>query len=558
MSKGKSKATGKTGRTGAQKTAPVRRARTSQTSVKSNVPKSAMDSRDPFTSGPGYPVQNQVDFANEQGRRGSEIMGLASGPIATTLINATVARRRSRHAVLTNAYAKHAVDVMVANVVGEGHRLISEAPNEAFQDQVEALWEAWCEEADATGSLDFAGLEALAFRSMCEGGDSFVRMRMRRPEDNMIVPLQLQLFESEQVPVTKNESNGKQPIIGGIQFDAIGEPIFYHMHLNHPGEFNILNMQQGIAETVPVPARDVCHLHDVKRPNEVRGLPVLSQALIQLSDLDRYMDAELVRKKAAALIGGFIRRPTDNPELNPMITTQMGVEMDGDEEFHIEALEPGSFPILPPGFEVSFSEPTDVGGNFKEFLRQQLLMIAASLNLTYEQLTGDYSGTNDRTVRAAMLEFKRIARQYQSHILLAQFCRPIFRRWFDMAVMSGALVIPDGMDIVQARRVRWVADPWDYLNPLQDIKSKVDEIRAGLLPRSEVIIQRGGRPDNIDKQFKRDQDREASLGLVFDTNVSVVSKSGTAQNSNQNSVIADDEEDDDQTDEEQEDAQTQT
>ena len=261
-------------------------------------------------------------------------------------------------------------------------------------------------------------------------------MRTRRPEDGLVVPLQLQLFESEQVPVTKNEVFNNDRILAGIQFGPLGDIKFYHMHRSHPGDFTLARDVQQTINTTPIPAEQVIHLHDVRRPNEVRGLPVLSQSLIQLSDLDRYLDAELVRKKAAALIGGFIHRPVDQIDGNPFVT------IDGEEEnedVHIEAMEPGSFPILPPGYDVRFSDPADVGPNFKEFLKQQLLMIAASVNVTFEQLTGDAGAVNERTIRATMLEFKRIAQQYQNAVLVHQFCRRVFDRWFDLAVLSGAL-----------------------------------------------------------------------------------------------------------------------
>lgn len=498
--------------------------------VKSDMLKLGMES-DPFVFGTkGSPTQNQVSFASELGRRGSEVLGLGTGPSSTSIINSAVARKRSRHAVLTNPYAKRAVDVMVNNVVGTGHRLISTAPDAVFKKQVEDLWESWSSFVDTSGKLNWSGFEALAFRSMLEGGDCFIRLRVRRPEDGLPVPLQLQIYESEQVPVTKNEMNGLNKVVAGIEFDSLDRASFYHMYRNHPGEFFLMQVNQGSTpDTVKIPAGDIIHLHDVKRPNEIRGIPLLSQALIKLSDLDRYMDAELVRKKAAALIGGFIKEPADgNNASNPFITEESGGEGDKSKDVHIEAIEPGSFPVLPPGYDVSFSNPADVGGNFKEFLRQQLMMIAASINETYEQLTGDMSNVNDRSLRANMLEFKRMATNFQEHILVHQFCRTIFIKWFDLALLSGKLKIPKGMSPEDARKVRWIADPWPYMNPQQEVNTQITEIRGGLKSRSEIITERGGIPEEVDKQIKSDRDREKANDLVYTSNAGVVSDAGVA------------------------------
>jgi lambda family phage portal protein len=513
---------------GTEKTQSIRGKRFHQKSVKSFVDKKAMESSDPFSMGNSAgTVRVQTEFASEQGSRGAEIIGLGSGPITTSIVNSTIARKRSRYAVLTNGYAKRAIDILVSNYVGEGHRMISQAPDPDFKREIEELWEDWSHEVDISGKVSLGSFEALAVRSMLEGGDCFIRLRNRRLEDNLTVPLQLQLLESEQVPVTKNQTNGKSSIVGGIEFDALGRILYYHMHKNHPGEFVITNGSKG-PQTVPVPARDVIHLHDIRRPGEVRGLPAISAALIQLSDIDKYLDAELVRKKAAALIGGFIRQPPDNISGNPFESIE-GYEDEDNEDVHIESLEPGTFPILPPGYDVTFTDPAEVGGSFEMFMRHQLLQISAALNILYEQLTGDVTKVNDRTIRATLLEFKRIASVFQKNVIQHQLYRRVFQRWFGMALLSGALKIPSGMSERQARKVRWVPDPWEFMNPYQEVNTQIAEVRAGFRSRSEVIIAHGGIPEEVDLRVFEDQKRESDFDLVYDTNARLVSKAGGVQ-----------------------------
>jgi len=520
----------------------VQRERISQKSITSKMTKM---SADPFNLGNGSnnSAVVQVDFASEQGRRGKEIPGLGSGPMTTTISNATVARKRSRYAVLTNAYAKRSVDILVSNVVGCGQKLQANSPDVEFNKQIEELWADWSEEVDSAGKLNLAGFEALTFRSMLEGGDCFVRLRTRRPEDNLVVPLQLQLLEAEQVPTFKNEKNGNNAIIGGIEFTPFGSITRYHVFQSHPGEFATFQMQiQRSADTIPVDARQIIHIHDVRRPNEVRGLPILAQALIQLADLDAYMDAELVRKKCAALIGGFITYQPGMENLNPFITEQVnGEEADEQEDdIHIEALEPGTFPILPLGYDVRFSEPADVGINFKQFMRSQLLMLSASINILYEQLTGDYSSAgSDRTVRAAMLEFKRIAINYQKNIISHQFYRQVYKEFIRLAALSGELVFPTGMTLRQAQRAKWIPDPWEFLNPLQEVNTQIRQIRSGLVTRSEILTKMGKVPAEVDLKFREEKDREVEHQLIFDSNAEVVSSAGVVQSSDPDDILND-------------------
>jgi len=481
-------------------------------------------------SGTGDPFQissggffGQPDFSLMTGRRGPETRGLNTGPSTTPILNGLVARSRSRFAVLANPFAKRSIDILVSNTVGSGHRLLSEAPDKAFKKQVEELWKKWSKVADTTGQQSFSGLESLAYRSAIEGGDCFIRFRNRRAVDGLPVPIQLQLLESEQVPLFKNEKKGAHNIIAGIQFDVTGKPVIYHMFPNHPGDFFSTNGVSG--DTVAVPASEILHIHEVRRPNDVRGMPALSQMLILVSDLARYLDAELMRKKAAAVIGGAITEPHDSQDQNPMIT---GLAADNQDEIVIEAFEPGTFPILPPGFDIKFSSPADVGANFEVFIKWQLRTVAASMNLTYEQLTGDVSDVTDRTLRATLLEFKRIIRAAQNNIVVFQFCQPVFDRVFDTALISGALEIPAGMDEDEARKVRWIPDPFKHLHPQQEIVAEIMEVRGGFKARSESLIERGKDPEEVDTRISEDKTRQSGLDLVFDTDVEEVSRAGVA------------------------------
>ena len=67
-------------------------------------------------------------------------------------------------------------------------------------------------------------------------------------------------------------------------------------------------------ETVRVPASEIMHLFRPLRPGQIRGEPWLARALVKLNELDQYDDAELVRKKTAAMFAGFVTRlaPEDN------------------------------------------------------------------------------------------------------------------------------------------------------------------------------------------------------------------------------------------------------
>ncbi len=182
----------------------------------------------------------------------------------------------------------------------------------AFRAGLQALFLAWTDEADSIGAHDFYGLQAIAVRGMVEGGETFTRLRTRLLSDGLSVPLQLQVLEGDHCPHLKTEpgSNVRQ----GIRYNAIGRRQSYFLYREHPGDGVLAPAGLELAE---VPAGDVAHLYRAMRPGQDRGEPWLARALRTLYDLDGYLDAELVRKKNAARLVGFIKRVMDEGADSP-------------------------------------------------------------------------------------------------------------------------------------------------------------------------------------------------------------------------------------------------
>ncbi|ARU21346.1 hypothetical protein RSSE_c0923 [Ralstonia solanacearum] len=364
--------------------------------------------------------------------------------MAALLASGESLRIKSRDLVRRNAWAQAGIEAFVANAVGTGIKPQSLSTDDAFKAAVQALWRDWTAEADAASQTDFYGLQALACRAMLEGGECLIRLRPRRPEDGLTVPLQLQLLEAEHLPMTLNvdlpptagASGPGNVVRSGIEFDGLGRRVAYHLYRSHPDDGRLAPMSgQGGLDTVRVDASEIIHLYRVLRPGQIRGEPWLSRALVKLNELDQYDDAELVRKKTAAMFAGFVTRQSPEDNL-------MGEGLPDEAGISLVGLEPGTLQILEPGEDIKFSDPADVGGSYGEFLRTQFRAVAAALGITYEQLTGDLTGVNYSSIRAGLLEFRRRCEMLQHSVLVHQMCRPVWAAWMKQAVLSGALVAP--------------------------------------------------------------------------------------------------------------------
>ena len=480
-----------------------------------------------------------VHEAAGRGRRALAWMPGNPGAVAAMLATSTELRIKSRDLVRRNAWAQAGIEAFVANAVGTGIKPQSLSGDEQFKAEVQALWRDWVEEADAAGQTDFYGLQSLACRAMLEGGECLNRLRPRRPEDGLAVPLQLQLLEPEHLPMHLNTDLPSGNVVrSGIEFDAMGRRVAYHLYRSHPEDGRLAPMSgQGGMDTVRVDAREVIHLYRVLRPGQIRGEPWLSRALVKLNELDQYDDAELVRKKTAAMFAGFVTR--QNPEDN-----LMGEGAANADGIALAGLEPGTLQILEPGEDIKFSDPADVGGSYSEFLRTQFRAVAAALGVTYEQLTGDLTGVNYSSIRAGMLEFRRRCEMVQHGVLVHQLCRPVWAAWMKQAVLAGALDAPGFARGGPARRrqylaAKWVPQGWQWVDPEKEFNAMLLAIRAGLMSRSEAISAFGYDAEDVDREIAADNKRADDLGLIFDSDARYTSKDGGSAEPNRNAVTTD-------------------
>ncbi len=435
-------------------------------------------------------------------------------------------RSRSRDMVRRNAWASNAIESFVGNCVGTGIKPQSKHSDPVVKRRLQELWLRWTDEADAAGLTDFYGLQALICRSTVEGGECMVRIRQRRPEDGLSIPLQLQLLEAEHLPATKNENLANGNVIrAGIEFDRLARRVAYHLYREHPGE-KLLFANAG--ETVRVPADSVLHVYKPLRPGQHRGQPWLTQVLVKLHELDQYDDAELVRKKLAAMFAAFI---TENNPDDPVIGAKPGEAATDASGTPLAGLEPGSMVKLLPGEDVKFTEPGDVGGMYAEFMKVQLRCIAAGIGITYEQLTGDLEKVNYSSIRAGLLEFRRRCEQFQHQVMVFQFCRPVWRAWIEAAVFAGEISARDyARNRNQYLDVEWRPPSWDWVDPLKDMNAEMVAVRAGFKPRSAVINEMGYDEEDVDRQIAADNARADSLGLTFDTDPRKTTANGQQAN----------------------------
>lgn len=465
-----------------------------------------------FASDPAY-------AAAGRGRRNENWNSSYLSINAILLGSAAELRAKSHDMARKNPWVVQGLKSWKANAVGTGIVPIPKHPDPKIRTILSEAFERWTDEADADGNTDFYGMEAMVAGEVKEAGEALGRFRDRYPSDGLSVPLQVQLLCAEHMPFERNirVENGNVVRLG-IEITPHGKKVAYHLHREHPGEIPLFANSHQL---VRVPAEHMLHVFTPLRPGQLRGVSDIAPVLLRLHEFDQYEDGELGRKRDASMFSGFIKEVPGQggggfggATTGSETTTVNGKKV---KTVDIVRLEPNTFQKLHPGEEIQFANPPGMGEGYSDFMRWVLRAIAAGLGITYEQLTGDLTGVNYSSIRAGLLEFRRAMEQWQHAVLVFQFCRPVWNRWLDAAILNGTLDIPVG-DYMKNRHlyrlVEWRPQGWGWVDPEKEIRALVLAIRAGLMSREQAIAGFGYTAEQIDKAISEENQRTDDLGNV--------------------------------------------
>jgi lambda family phage portal protein len=407
-------------------------------------------------------------------------VGAAAGPV----------RRRASYYCRNNPWVSNAVAALVSGTVGAGIKPQSQHPDAAVRAALHRRWSAWTDEADADGVTDLYGLQAVAVRAMVESGECFAQLITSD------TGLRVRLLDAEMVAADETRELGAgRRILQGVEFDANGSRVGYHVRRHRP------EVPMFSSELARVEADGMCHLFQPVAPGQVRGISWLAPVLLRLHELDLYEDAQLVRQKVAALFAGFVLDPTgtaagfEGTNLNGVLTSGM---------------EPGTLKVLPPGMDVKFSDPAEIG-DAVDFLRLQLRSVAAGLGVPEYLLTGDLSQANYSSLRAALVEFRTRLEQLQHQVVVFQLCRPVWRAFVLAEVLAGRLV----GDLEELLAVEWITPAQPWVDPAKDASAATEQLAAGLTSRRRLVAALGWDIEALDAEIAADRDRARELGLAF-------------------------------------------
>lgn len=431
----------------------------------------------------------------------------AAAEIAPSL---RVLRDRSRDLVRNNPWGIKARRQLPAHMVGTGVTPRPKDGADRTRKRALAAWNAWSEETDLETMLGFGGQQSLIAGTVVEAGEALL---LWDADANAPGGWTTRVLEPDYLDETHVEEsrNGSGRIVSGVEFDASGRRVAYHLFRSHPGD--LVPGLRGSRDKIRVEARFVDHVFEVLRPGQVRGVPFMAASALRLRALDDYLEAERWRKKIAAALAAFVTTP-QGPVGSPMGAVRSDTASDGSARA-IETIAPGTIKRLMPGEGVEFSQPPADPG-VDAYVKLELMAVAAGIGAPYAEFTGDLRNANYSSMRVGRLEFYALLDVWQWSMLAPMLLR---RAWSRVQAAAGLPGI--GCEWSFPRR------PW--VDPEAEINAEIKAIRAGLLSQPDAIAARGDDWRELLEEQAALLAQADSLGLVLDTDPRKTSQGGNVQ-----------------------------
>ncbi|MDR0666851.1 MAG: phage portal protein [Campylobacteraceae bacterium] len=452
---------------------------------------------------PPKPQTKYIALRNYDAAKNSDLLfnynGGNSSADALLSGNLSKIRNRSRDLARNNEYVKKFKRMVSSNIIGpNGIALQNKAKNKnggqdkKTNDIIETAWWKWGEKGncDVTGKYSFRALCSAIAANVCIDGE--VLVRKIKTSDG----LKLQLIEADHLPEHFNDTH--KNIKMGIEFDAYGKPIAYHIAKFHPSD--LISTAQN--EYVRIPSDEIIHVFLPDRISQTRGVPWVHAAVTKLKMINGYEEAELVAARLSAAKGGFY--------ISPAAEDYIGDDT-ADNGDPIQEVTPGMLEKLPAGWDFKPFDPNHPTTAFAEFEKAVLRGIASGLDVSYAYLTNDLESYNFSSIRAGVLDEREAWMNLQSWFI-EEFLNDVYKEWLKMALLTKAVPFAlNRFDDLCAPF--WMPRRWAWVDPQKDITANILALKAGLKAPSQVASEMGYDLEEVYEAIKRDQDMRESMGI---------------------------------------------
>lgn len=416
-------------------------------------------------------------------------------------------RKRTRFLARNSGTMRRYIQLMKDNVIGDnGFRLQVKGNN-----RVEDAWRQWCEYPTVDGVQSIVEFQKQVVATWCRDGEVLIELVVNSSYTDMIGLNALEADMLDETLNTENPTNGNQ-IKMGVEIDALGVPVAYHLLTQHPGDlFAGSRMPRNRHRRVP--ASRIIHAFERLRPGQTRGEPPASAVVNPIKMLDGYREAETTNRRIAAAMMGFFTR--DIPKQDGITAIADNVieseDEDGEELFEM-SVEPGTLKQLPDGMSFDKFDPGGSQTDYAQFEAQVKKDIAMGLGISTFALGMETAGVSYSTGRSVIQEDRDFYKGMQG-FFIRQVMRPILFRWLMMHMLTaGSTVAPTRLDAT-LKNAKFRGRGWEWIDPAKDIKANAEALDTLQTSYSRIAADRGMDVEELFQEIADDQELMKRFGL---------------------------------------------
>jgi lambda family phage portal protein len=472
---------------------------------------------------------------------------------------------RARDILRNDAYVQGGSNLHKDNIVGS-HFLLNSRPlsrvvlgrqddqwEQEFQEEVEEKWELYSDSPDcwidAARINNFTEQVRLAVGIHLMAGE-FLAVADWVRDDGAPFKTAIQFVDLDRLstgPLSLNESDVRE----GIRYNRRGAPISYQIRNRHPADYGPLFGRLTLPEWKEIPKYkpwgrlQVIHLFEQLRVDQSRGVTEMAAALKEMKITHHWRDLNIQNAVTQAMYAAAI---TSDLPSEAVFTALGGGQVNADTiqkavtgyaEGYLSSvakyagtarglqIDGVKIPHLYPGTKLDLLSPGKGGPLGQEFEQSLLRYIAASMGVSYEQLSRDYTNTNYASARAAMAETWKFM-QARKKLVADKYATIAFRLWLEEAINNNEIA---AMPASQAsvfytnRRLNlrfdalakcdWIGASRGQIDEYKETQAAVLRIEKGLSTAEDELARLGKDWRKVYRQLRREKEMRDAMGLVF-------------------------------------------
>lgn len=425
-----------------------------------------------------------------------------------------------------------------------------------YQQSASSAFSEWANDLfcrnDAEGHSNFGGMMWQGFRTLA-GPDAEVlgyigydRERAERLNAKWGTFVHLLDPDRLSTPADRIEDDGRlegQPrIIKGKEVDGLGYWTALHVQAGHPGDGGEQKWERIPRWTAHGRPMGL-HWFFKRRAGLQRAITTLAAVLSTVGMLSQHSKASLQTAVSHSYLAAYLKTTMspDQAAAHMAPRAENGVDEDGrplsEYDLKLDAYDEldlrfgdKRIPILGPNDELKFESLEGSAIDYDPFRNAFLRELASALNISFEQLSLNFSLSSYSSTRSALLEaWKQIT--FERTMFTRHFASLIYDAVIEEAFALGILKEPRGAPAFhEARqaytRCTWTGPGMGWVDPLKEIEATKGRMGAAVSTLQRESSSQGGNWVEDILQRSVEQKFAAKHGVMLDVGATAATQAG--------------------------------